>query len=250
MRRTSILRHRIAANARGFTLIEVLISMTVALFLLGGLLTIVQSTKQTFTTQSQMAQLQDNERLAMTFISEIIESAGYYPDPQVNAATAVFPVAAPKGFTAPLQVVFGTTTAGNDAVSVRYGAKLNDNIFGCTGKTNTTVALDTFVSKFTLDAATQRLMCTFSTNTVAGVPVPLVNGVTSFTVLYGVKLNPGPSTGSCTDTYKTAAQMVAPADWLTVCSVLVTMQLQNPLNPLVPISITRLAAVMNTAGVN
>ncbi len=248
-----------AAGAPGFTLIEVLISMTVALFLLGGLLTIVQSTKRTFTTQSQMAQLQDNERLAMTFISEIIESAGYYPDPQnyPNPGVTFFPVAAPQGFTAALQVVYGVTAAGNDSVTVRYGAKPGDNIFGCTGKTNTTAANDTFVSKFSLDTITippGRLMCTFSTNGVAGVPVPLVNGVTSFTVLYGVTRNPGPSTGSCTDTYKTAAQMVVPTDWLAVCSVLVTMQLQNPLstaaNPLGPITITRLAAIMNTAGVN
>jgi hypothetical protein len=70
------------------------------------------------------------------------------------------------------------------------------------------------------------------------------------TVRYGIKANPT-STGSCTDTYQTTAQMVAnPANWSLVCSVSVTLIFVNPVKPAAPISITRMIALMSTAGVN
>lgn len=240
-------------SIRGFTLIEVLISMTIALFLLGGLITIVQSTKNAFVTQSQNAQLQDNERLAMTFVAEVIESAGYYPDPIVagNTSSAFFPAITP--FTTAGQVFYGTTAVGSDTVTVRYGAKNNDNVFGCNGKPNTTGGNDTLVSKFSVvvapNPANSQLVCTFSTNAGLIVTVPLVNGVTNLSVMYGVTRNTGPSTGSCADTYLTTALMQN-ADWLNVCSIRMTLSFNNPRGPLNPLPITRLIAAMNKAGVN
>jgi len=59
---------------RGFTLVELMVAITVALFLLGGLFATVQSTRRTYGNQNLMAQLQDNERLAMTMLSTAIES--------------------------------------------------------------------------------------------------------------------------------------------------------------------------------
>ena len=81
------------------------------------------------------------------------------------------------------------------------------------------------------------------------VNVILVNGVTSLHAVYGVKRSPA-DTGSCADTYVPTALMAA-ADWPNVCSVAVTVTFVNPLNKTAtPVSITRLIAVMSTAGVN
>jgi prepilin-type N-terminal cleavage/methylation domain-containing protein len=51
------LRH----TQRGYTLIELSISIIIALFLMAGLLTLVMNTRNTSTTQAQMQQLQENE---------------------------------------------------------------------------------------------------------------------------------------------------------------------------------------------
>jgi type IV pilus assembly protein PilW len=240
---------------RGFTLIELMIAVLIALFLIGGLLMMVQSTRNTFATQTQLAQLQDNERLVMTFMAEVIESAGYFPNPNLNINTTVMPAAVP--FAAAGQAVFGTYNAAppGDSVTVRYGAGPNntDNIFNCRGTTNTTGAIDTFVNTFSVDNTNVNnpvLTCTFSSNAIPppGVKVPLVNGVTKLRILYGIKRNPI-STLSCTDTYLNAFQMLA-ADWNNVCSVNLQVEFKNPIIPAKPITITRVIAVMNAAGVN
>jgi len=236
-------------RARGFTLVEMMIAVAIAIFLIGGILTLVQSTRAAFGTQNALAQFQDNQRLTMTFMAEVIESAGYFPSPQTYTVGQVLPAVG----------VFGTVgqsvyAVPGDTLSVRFGAALNDNVFGCNGAQNLTVApYDVFTSTFYVNAATQQLMCTATNLAGAQPPVPLVNGVISLTTLYGVKRNPA-DTGSCTDTYETTAQMTASGDWPKVCSVTITVTFVNPLGtpaaPAAPVSISRVIAVMNTAGVN
>ena len=142
------------ARQAGLTLIELMIAVAVASFLIGGVLVMVQSTRNTFATQNLLAQLQDNERLVMTFMAEVVEAAGYYPNPRLYTSTTVLPVAGV--FAAAGQAVFGTqnAVAPGDTVTIRYGAALNDNVFNCRGTTNTGVApFDTFVNRFWVNNA-------------------------------------------------------------------------------------------------
>jgi type IV pilus assembly protein PilW len=234
---------------QGFTLVELMVAVVIALFLLGGVLTSVQSTRKAYGNQNLMAQLQDNERLAMSLLATTIETTGYFPQPQNNLSTVVFPsggVFATNG-----QTVFGAT---GDTITVRYAAAQNDNVYGCTGYQNKLnapyeVLLNTF------KVAGNQLICTFK-----GVDYPLINssvvagvttlGVQSMGIVYGVKSNAA-DTGSCTDTYLPAASMTA-ALWTTVCSVKITLTFINPMLPTTgpAIVISRVIAVMNTAGVN
>jgi type IV pilus assembly protein PilW len=96
--RTSRIGHR---HLSGFTLIELMIAITLAIFLVGGLLMMVQSTRNTVTTQTQLAQLQDNERLVLTFMTEVIESTGYFPNPKLYTAAGVMPPTPPWRPTTP-----------------------------------------------------------------------------------------------------------------------------------------------------
>jgi hypothetical protein len=112
---------------------------------------------------------------------------------------------------------------------------------------------DTFVNEFWINYAVPSnpvLTCTFSSasGVQPTVAVPLVNGVTNMSIQYGIKRNVA-DTGSCADTYLPATLMLA-ADWSNVCSIALTVTFANPINPAAPISITRVIAVMNTAGVN
>ena len=49
----------------GFTLVELLVALLIGLFLLGGLMTLVQDNRRTFAGQNQLSQLQDSERMAI-----------------------------------------------------------------------------------------------------------------------------------------------------------------------------------------
>lgn len=261
--RMNIVQHRHAA--RGFTLVELMVAITVALFLLGGLFATVQSTRRSYGNQSQLAQLQDNQRLAMTMMSTVVESTGYYPNPlaNVNALPVVFP--ADALFATAGQTITGSTntTGPGDKITVRYSAALNDNVYNCIGGQNTTVNTQQGqVFENTFHIVNNALVCTLN-----GIDYPLVTkgvngagvatlGVTNMTILYGVKANPA-DTGSCADTYLTGAQVTAAGGgpplglWNSLCSVSVTLTFINPITPTGPgITINKLIAIMATAGVN
>ena len=51
--------HSVRTFERGYSLIEILVAMAVALFLLGGMLTILQTTHKVSGNQNLLAQLQD-----------------------------------------------------------------------------------------------------------------------------------------------------------------------------------------------
>ena len=77
------------AAQRGYSLIELSVAMLVALFLLAGLLTVLQGTRKTSLSQSSLAQLQDDERIAMTILANVVQEAGYFPDPTQNTSTSL-----------------------------------------------------------------------------------------------------------------------------------------------------------------
>jgi type IV pilus assembly protein PilW len=240
-------------SQRGFTLVELMVAIVISVFLIGGLLMMVQSTRNAFGNQNLLGQLQDNERLALTFMADVIESTGYFPDPVNNTNASLMP--SNGTFAVAGQSVFGTFTgaAQLDTVSIRYAAAAGDaNLFNCLGLTNTAAATDVYTNTFSVDAANQQLVCTASSQlaTFATKTVPLVNGVKNLVILYGVKRSVT-DTGSCADTYLNAGQMLA-ADWNSVCSVNVAITFINPIPPQNPptITIRRVIATMNAAGVN
>ena len=253
---TACIRH--PSSERGFSLIELMVAISVSLFLLGGLAVILQHTKNTYTSQTAMSQLQDNERLAMTLIAAVIETAGYYPNPAVNAAATLMPVSAnfATAGTPSIIGVAGANGARGDRITVRYAAGANvgpvpDNVINCLGQTNALAVADGWENTFDVNANNQ-LTCTLvSVNAGQRGPFPLVSFVRSMTLQYG--LNTLGTTQSCIDTWKTAAQMVA-TDWQNVCAVRVTLVFTNTANP--PngpnptITFSRVIGLMSRAGVN
>ncbi|HWM65070.1 MAG TPA: PilW family protein [Steroidobacteraceae bacterium] len=254
----------VSRGHRGFTLVELLVATTVSLFLLGGLFASLQSTRSAFQNQSALSQLQDNQRLAMTLMADVIEAAGYYPNPLVTDPLVVMPA---SGSFVAGQPMFGTYSAAapGDSVTIRYGAGFDavtgaDNVFNCAAQQNTaTSPYDTFVNRFYVaaqaaDPASRALWCTATT--AAGIRnVQLVNGVENLAILYGVARTFPNVTGSCSEMYLRADQMLA-ADWSNVCSVRVTLTFRNTLRSptgsttSIPITISRTIAVMNQAGIN
>lgn len=64
-------------QARGFTLIEIMIALAISLILLAGVFTIMSSSKRTYTLQAELAKLQENARFAMEELAYGIRMAGY-----------------------------------------------------------------------------------------------------------------------------------------------------------------------------
>lgn len=231
----------------GFTLVELSVAMVIGLFLMAGLFTLEQSTRNTSSQQTLLAQLQDNQRLAMTIMTDVIQAGGYFADPTKNTA-ATLPSVSAALFPAAGLGIYGTTTPGKpDSVYVQYMSEgpASDNMIRCDGQQTAAVAAGAagiaYINQFSVDLVKKQLLCTVSTNIASAVvqltnpPVVLVdgttnngviNGVENLQVLYGVATTG--ANGNSVDTYMTAAQVPA-GKWSDVSSVKVTLTFTNPL---------------------
>jgi type IV pilus assembly protein PilW len=210
------------SGERGFTLVELMVTVGIAMFLLFGLFSIVRNVRDTYGNQQLLAQLEDAQRLAMIMITDVTQEAGYFPNP-VTYTAADLPLA---GAFQAGQAISGTHANGvnppGDTLAVRYMTASGDGMLNCHGTSNTSGA--TFVYTNTFSIVGGQLMCDPGDGTG---PLPLVSGVTNLQVLYGVKRSATP--GSDVDTYLTANQLTN-ADWLAVTSVTVTLTFVNPLS--------------------
>jgi type IV pilus assembly protein PilW len=246
----------------GLSLLELLVALTIALFLIGGMAIIFQNVRTTYTEQQGLAQLQDNARLAMTLMTDVIESAGYFPDPTQYSAVTALP-ASPSFTNAGTPTIIGNTNQQGDTITVRYAPDATQDLYNCMGGTNAYSPYDTWENTFSVvstGASSGALECTFwSHQSGAQKPVELVTGLTNGTngEPPGIALEYGLSTqtddpGTCLDTYKKQADMVA-TDWANVCSVKVTLTFLNPVpTPGVAMSsyipYTIVIPIMNAAG--
>ena len=249
---------RIARGQNGFTMVELLVALAIGLFLLGGLGVLVQDNKRTFSSQNQLAQLQDSERLAMTMMTDVIQAAGYFPNPTLNTATSALGA---FGLMVPGQAMIGTSNAAppGDTLTVRYATTSGDGILNCSGLSNTTGSVVPVAYTNVFSVVNGQLVCTMN-----GTVYPLVGAVntlpnavsvTNLTVLYGVNTT---GSGNNVDSYMTAAQVTLAGDWNSVISVQVLLSFSNPLYSLAaqgqgtqPPTITfqRNVGVMNKTGI-
>jgi type IV pilus assembly protein PilW len=249
-------------QAQGFTLVELMVTVAIALFLLGGLLTIVQNVRKTYTAQQGLVQLQDTQRFAMGVITDVVQQAGYFPDPvgttPATALTGIGPYQAGQAF-------FGTA-GPPDSISVRFVIKqitaggVVDGIL-CDGSTNWAVGpTNLYVNTFTVLLPAGNVPGQLQCSVNGGAPRTIVNGVENMTILYGVK-----RTGTSdynVDTYLTAAQMVNNGsggpnggnDWANISAVRITLTFTNPMKgqPGQPnfLIFERVIQIMGRAGVH
>jgi type IV pilus assembly protein PilW len=256
----------IRTSHRGFTLIELMVALLIGLFLVGGLLTLVQAMRRTSTMQSGLSQLQDNERMTTTLMTDVIQSTGYYPNPLVNSATTEFPVTG--SFTVAGQALVGSGAYGaaapGDSITVRYASAGSDGVINCSGGTSGTSAA-TFTNTFSVDAL-GNLNCLLSVNIAGTVTTStiqlisgqvvngaVVSGVTNLQVYYGVQTNIA-AANSSVDTYLDANAVTAGNYWGNVISVMLTLTYVNPLSgqpgqTATTIPFTRVVDVMQKTGV-
>jgi type IV pilus assembly protein PilW len=243
--------------ARGYTMIELVVAITIGVFLLMGLFTILQSTRQGSNEAAALAQLEDNERVAMTILTDMIQNAGYFPDPLDESVTTAFMpdsgVYTYNNAGASGQLFYGTvvTAGSSETMMLRFKTAPGDPIFNCNGGSNSGTGNVVYVNYFKLTTNTQgvsQLGCAVGSDSVsaaAATTMGLVNNVVGMTFAYAINTegttastgstslqgNTGLANNRCpADTYKPTAQMtMATYDWTNVCAVKVTLTFNNPL---------------------
>ena len=274
------------AAQRGYSLIELSVAMVIALFLLAGLVTLVMGTRKTSNTQSQLSQLQDNERIAMTILANVIQQAGYYPDPVHNTSSSSLPSqtltlsTGTIGTFAAGQALIGTynSAAPGDVVAARFvqpvassdsANAIGNTIITCAGSPNTDTAnTHRYINLFLVGTGSDGqsyLQCVQVEDTgAAQTPVNLVPGLQKIQVWYGVTRPAQANFDTSVNTYLTAANM-ASTDWANVTSVKIRLTFLMPNYGMSPSAsssvqyssaanttqyIERVISVMNNAGVN
>jgi type IV pilus assembly protein PilW len=231
---------------RGYTMVELMVTVAIALFLVGGLLTVLGNVRRTYTTQQALAQLQDQQRFALTVLTDVVQAGGYYPLPSQTVGSAL----TASGNYQAGQPFWGTA-GPPDSIGVRYATNNLDGVLLCDGSSNASGSIQLYTNSFTVVGG--QLLCTLNANA----PLALVSGINSLQVYYGVKRNPA-IVDYNVDTYLTAAQMLIAGpngnDWNNVSAVRIILSFVNPLagQPGQPANITfeRVIEVMARAGVH
>jgi type IV pilus assembly protein PilW len=247
---------RTACGARGFTLVELMVALSIGVFLIFGLVTVVQNIRTAYNNQQALALLQDEQRFATTVITDVVQSGGYFPNtvPPTFTPNGSLPLSAPylAG-----QAFYGThpsTTAPYlDTLGVRYRTAINDGVILCNGSSNTTQGPNwPYTNTFSVNPPAAplpgQLMCQVNGNA----PIAIADGVVQLQVWFGVKRNFSFNDYNV-DTYLTPDQMAA-ADWDTVSTVRVIITFTNPLYPQAgqpqTIPFERVIQVMGRGGVH
>ena len=102
-------------NSRGFNLVELLIGMSIGLFLLAGLLTFFGQNRQAYSYQQSQSGQQGSERLANIMFTNVLQQAGFseMTNQRILNRVSLFPAVGPF---ADGQTVFGTEASATVAL--------------------------------------------------------------------------------------------------------------------------------------
>lgn len=203
---------------QGFTLVELMIALTISLILLLVIGTVFTSSRQAFRMQEENARIQESGRFALEILGRSIKQAGH-----ANIPFTGFKVA----FTG--NAITGTDGGAGaaDTITLQYDGAVGDrdcSVGTPVGAADILAGANIIQSHFNLDAANAQLQCA---GTIAAAPaVPgapptgqvLLDNVEDLQVLYGID-----TTGD-----QSANQYVAtPADWSQVVTARVCVLIRS-----------------------
>lgn len=207
---------------QGFTLVELMVSMVLSLFLIAGMVQLFIGTRQVARVQDSLSRVQENGRYAIELIGRELRKAGYKSNAFI-VNDAAFPAFDGSTSSLPnIDFAAGDAIAGSDtSLSLRYqgsgspAAGGDGLIQDCLGSN----VAEGDIAIITFSVIDNVLNCQ-STNDTTGVtePQPLVDGVEAFRVSYGEDTNDN----NYADDYIASA---AVTDWENVVSVRVQLLL-------------------------
>lgn len=207
---------RMKRNSRtqqlGFTLVELMIAMTLGLLILLAVSSIYIGSRQTFRMQEENARLQETGRYTLEVLGRSIRQAGFWNMPINPVATATAFVGTP---------ITGVNAASPtpDTITVQYDGLIGDR--DCEG---TVLAANAVITDaYSLDVANSELEC--EGVDAGNVSQPLVSDIEDVQILYGVDTNNDQSV----DQY-VVAPAAGSATWNQVFSARVCVQARSTNN--------------------
>lgn len=219
-------------NIQGLTLVELMVAITIGMFMLLALFSVFISFKKSSQSQTGIAQMQDDQRMVMTILSQVIQSAGYFANPVSNTASSVFAIASAGGSNFSVGVpIYGTDSgaaSSPDTLYVRYQSAQNDGVVNCQGGTNASSTTATYINQLSVASSALQFTCALFGAGGNGTAQALVGGnasgsaatacssvgylgISNIKFLYGV----GGASGSVTS-YASAG---AVSNWANVYSI-------------------------------
>ena len=234
----------------GFTLIEMMVAVTIGLIVAIGLAVSFVNLKTTWGTQDKLAQLQDNERLALVLLTNALQRGRLLPRTQLaspitgGTAPATSPVT-PGGAMPDKVSIFGTADGGAatspESLQTAYASVSTDGLISCIGTSYTGAGTVTVRNIYFVDPTTKELKCRVlvnnaTTDTMAngGTPQVLVSGISKMQISYGIS-----SAG--TDRIDSYVDVGTVADWSKVKSARIQLTFINPNSTSTQCTVSRVA---------
>lgn len=215
---------------RGLTLIEIMVSLVISLFLLAGLLQLFVGTRQSSRVQENLSRVQENGRYTIDYLSRIVRLAGYRSRFTIERGQS-FEDAFPA-----FPAVQGTNNDGSnssDTITVAFegeGAGQGD-IRDClnTQISNNNIASNTLsINNNSLQCRTRTL--TASGNVLSDQTQPIVDNIENIQILYGQ--NTDNDIWKVADRYISANDVNA-SNWNQIVSIRISLLLRTAENNLV-----------------
>ena len=219
-------RRQSGRRQTGFSLIELMIALSIGLFLVAGLGMILFGVRDTYKAQDGLLRMQEGQRYLLTSLNNSVQTAGYFINPASDSILNALPATPsnpnPDGssFVAG-QGIVGTTGSSSDTLNTRYQSANNDAM-NCLGRTNPSQVPVVWINSYAVNANSE-LVCNVTTIDATGAvssgDVVLVDKIASMKILYGV----GANGDGQTSRYVRSNQVTAPITWQDVVSVKVTL---------------------------
>lgn len=188
---------------RGFTLVELMISLVISLFLLAALVQIMASSTKTYRTHEGVSRIQEASRFAVEIIGRQIRQAGYHAENQIQVLTddpTTWPLNQSPNFA--IDGTDNTGPNGSDTLNVRYFIPSTCTTMDCVVTpvllTGAIPSGDWLRVSFFLDAERNLRCAVFNSagtnisDTVVTVPATgqvVQGGISDMQIVYGININ-------------------------------------------------------------
>ncbi|MBK8896044.1 MAG: PilW family protein [Candidatus Competibacteraceae bacterium] len=222
----------------GYTLVEIMVALTLGLVVMLGVIQVFISTQQSARIQQAASRMQEDGRMAMALLSRYFRMGGYITYPWDKGGTVWSTAINARGFPrvtgifAAGQVVAGGTINGSDAIRLRYQGADDGSVTTCLGR----IIPANQMADITLSLSPanppqgRALLCTDNNNPGGAIAQPLVAGLQGMTIQYGLSqgVNGVDANGRLrgATAYVTAAQVPA-NQWNLVIGLRVSLLVQS-----------------------
>lgn len=195
MKRAHTVSRKASNRQQGFSLVELMVALTISTLLMLGLVEIFGSARASYNLQEGLARLQENARYANSFIARNLRETGYFPVAEVLAPlTDLGFTVDSAGVPSPIDLFESADGGGLNSDTLSFIAFSDRDCFGQRNPVIDPRGLPAFYQKQSVfsQVGTQLIYtCRYGPPGLGGLPVqipnqPLVDGIDAFQVQYGV----------------------------------------------------------------